>query len=278
MKRSRLYRKIAAALCNCCAIGLLAALPPPAVSAERITLRVAAYEDNSHHYYHELLINSLEAVDCQTTLVIPAAHLPQKRAVKMLENGELSLLWLIQTADRDKRYMPVNVGLTNGLIGHRILLIPKNQQVIYSAVRSLEDFRALNKTGGFGKDWFDIKVWEANHLKYAVHDGEWRRLYKMIAAGNRGIDYFSRGFTEVLAEAKRHPYLDIEQRLVLIYHRDFVFYLGQSARRHKDIIEKALARSKETGLMDRLIRRHWGSDFQGLKFDQRVKINLKTPR
>ena len=34
-------------------------------------------------------------------------------------------------------------------------------------------------------------------------DGEWRNIYKMLGAGNRGIDYFSRGIMEIEAEAPR---------------------------------------------------------------------------
>ncbi|USX17158.1 hypothetical protein NHH88_15715 [Oxalobacteraceae bacterium OTU3CAMAD1] len=50
------------------------------------------------------------------------------------------------------------------------------------------------------------------------------------AAGNRRVDYLPRGVTEVLAEARSHPELAVEQHLLLAYQADFRFYLGATER------------------------------------------------
>ncbi len=244
-----------------------------------VELTIPSFADGKHKYYHELLKESLKANGQMPIIVIPpqGKNIIQKRAVKMLTHDMLSTLWLVQSKARDEKYTPVEIGITNNLIGHRIMFIPKGTQVLFDKINSLEDFRLSGLVGGFGKNWFDVKVWNANNLKSYEMDGDWRRLYRMVAHRNRGIDYFSRGFNEIMVEAETQPNLEVEQRLMLIYDRDFRFYLSPSASKYKAIIEESLDKAKKSGLMNKLIRKHWTKSFSQLNFDKRVKIRLKTP-
>jgi len=247
------------------------------VPAENIKLTLPALKDGVHKYYHTLLKKALEAEGHSVTLDVPYEHIPQKRIIKLVEKDKISLFWMLKSSERDKKYKSVNVGLTNGLIGHRILFIPKNGQHKFEKIKTLDDFRKLNLVGGFGKSWFDINIWKENKLKHYVQDGEWRLLYKMLANKSRGVDYFSRGFTEILSEAKLHPELDIEKQLVFVYERDFIFYLSPSTSKYADIIEKAMLSANKSGLMDKLIKKYWDNDFKKLNYEKRIKIKLKTP-
>lgn len=254
-----------------------ATVPPTAITdMDTITLIFPTFEDNNQDYYIELTQKALEAtghhVNIETTGIIP-----QTRAIQMLEDNEVSILWLIQSAERDEQYTPVKVGLTNGLIGHRIFLIPSGEEDAYMNVTNLDDFRSLGKVGAFGKEWFDAKVWAYNDLSYVGIEGEWRVIYDMLAAGNRSIDYFSRGFTEIAVDAAAHPELAIESQLIFIYDRDFRFYLSASAAPYKDVLEEALTQAAASGLTDELIRQYWATDLETLNFDNRVKIVLDTP-
>ena len=242
----------------------------------QITFTFATFVDDGHAYYLELLQKSLEAAGHQVEFDL-IEDLPQKRAVQMLDDSELTIFWMVQSAERDEKYVPIEVGVTNNLIGHRIFLIPEGQNEVYSRVNDLDDLKALGKVGGFGKGWFDVNVWQQNDLPYKEVDGEWRNIYSMMAKGDRGIDYFSRGFNEIVSEAEANPELEIEERLMLIYDRDFRFYLSVENAEHKEMVEDALKQAKKSGLMDQLIREYWAEDFDTLKFDERTKIKLDTP-
>lgn len=248
-----------------------------APAAEGLKLILPTYTDNSHLFYIELLQKSLDAAGVAYTIQLEK-DLPQTRAVEMLDQGQLSLMWQLANAERDTKYTRVNVGLTGGLIGQRILLIPADQSEIYAGVQNLDDFRKLEKVGAFGKNWFDTKVWAANDLAYQEIDGEWRVIYDMLAEGNRGIDYFSRGFTEILGEAADHPNLQIESHLVLIYDRDFYYYLSSSATAYKDTIQNALLEAQASGLIDELVQKYWADSFIKLNMDERIQIQLVTPK
>lgn len=248
-----------------------------AAAGDGLKLVIPTYPDNTHLFYVELLEKSLDAAGVKYTEEFQK-DLPQNRAVQMLDEGKLSLMWQLASAERDAKYTRVNVGLTNGLIGQRILLIPSDKEDVYAHVQNLDDFRKLGKVGGFGKNWFDAKVWKANDLKYEEIDGEWRVIYNMVAEGNRDLDYFSRGFTEIIGDAAAHPNLKIEEHLVLIYDRDFYYYLSSSAAPYKEIIQNALLKAKASGLIDELVQKYWAESFAKLNMDKRVKIQLETPK
>ncbi|WP_199911753.1 hypothetical protein [Dongshaea marina] len=251
-------------------IPMLWAAPQP------LTLTLPAMKSQEHRYYYELLEKSLELEGVRLIIQQPYQHLPQKRIVQMLELGSLSLAWLIQTAERDASFTPVRTGLTDSLIGQRILLIPRGQQPAYNRIHTLDDLRDSGLIGGFGANWYDIRVWRYNRLPYHVKDGEWRALYQMLSATG-GVNYFSRGLSEIVAEAQQHPNLEIEQRLVLVYDRDFQFYLSKQASSHQALLERALQKAKDSGLMRQLIEKYWQQSFKLLEPDKRLNLQLKTP-
>ncbi len=249
--------------------------------SSQITLHIAIVEDSPklHIFFHELLEIALKE-DGYTPILIKS-KLPHLRIKHYLDIGEISIHWMVESDERNKKYIPVKVGLTNGLIGQRIVFIKKGEQHLYDGVKNLEDFRNLDLVGGMGKKWFDVKVWEANNLRYKEHSGNWKSIFKMIPLG-RDYNYFSRGLNEILSEAEQYPDLAIEERLVLAYERDFIFYLSKTGEnagaKYKEIIEHALKKAAANGLIERLVKKHWANDFKMLNYDNRTKIHLQTPQ
>lgn len=255
---------------------LLLAFSSLAVAQERLTLTLASQLDGGHRYYHELLYEALSQAGITVDIEIPSEHIPQKRVLKMVEANQLSLTWLISTAERDLRYTAVDVPLTNGLIGKRVLLIPPQLQATFDRVNTLEQFRALDKVAGMGSNWFDIDVWKANQLKVHIQDGEWRALYDHLTLDG-DVNYFPRGLNEVGSEALQNPQLAIERRLLLVYERDFKFYLSPKMAPYRTKIEQALQQAKQNGLIDRLVKKHWGASIERIQPAQRVVIKLALP-
>lgn len=242
--------------------------------ADVITLRLIQFPNGSHAYYHRLLTESLQAAG-HTVRIIGTEHLPQPRVAKYLETGQLTLVWYLQTAQRDAQYVRVNHTLTQGLIGHRVLLIPAGDEAHYARVGNLADLQALHRVAGMGAQWFDVKVWRENGLDVWEQPGDWQHLYAMVAGRNRGIDYMPRGATEILAEARDQPKLAIEPRLLLVYPRDFVFYLARSEAALKPVIERALAQAEKSGLQKRLLEEYFGPAVTTLNLDKRIRIPLR---
>lgn len=244
--------------------------------AADISLRLATFPNGNHLYFHELLQEALQAAG-HTVRIQTENDLPQTRILAYLGNGALTLHWLLQTPERDRQYIPVDQRLTQGLIGQRILLIPPGAEGVYAKVRTLEDLRALDKTAGLGQGWYDVEVWQFNQLRVTDIAGDWRVLYGMVSHGRRGIDYFPRGATEVLAEARAHPELAIEPRLVLVYPRDLRLYLARPYAALKPVLEDALQRAEKSGLQRQLLERHFGPAIAALGLERRTRIPLVLP-
>ncbi|WP_419902205.1 hypothetical protein [Kiloniella sp.] len=249
--------------------------------AETLTLRMTETNEGTSKFYHELLLQSL-ASNGHTLKIINMGDRPQKRSVVMFENGQLDIIWLLKSKERSQKYIDVNVNLTSGLMGQRVLFVPPDTKTDYAKVKTLDDFRNLEKIGAFGANWFDEKVWLANNLLYYVVDGEWRSIYERLLKKNStksGIpfDYFSRSVIEIVIEAKHHPNLAIEPHLLFQYDRDFHFYLNNKSAHLKPIIEDALKKAAKSGLQKQLINKHFSTQLRSLSLDKRTLISLYTP-
>ncbi|MEF1282526.1 hypothetical protein QTN94_00705 [Vibrio sp. M250220] len=255
---------------------LLCALAPLTWAKETITLTLASQIDGGHRYYHELLYEALSNAGFEVFIEEPSEHIPQKRVLKMVEANQLSMTWLISTAERDRRYIAVDVPLTNGLIGKRVLLIPPKLQPVFDKVTSLEELQGIDKVAGMGINWYDAKVWQNNGLNVYLQDGEWRVLYNLLTTDGK-VNYFPRGLNEIVTESQQNPHLAIEQRLILVYERDFKFYLSPNMAPYRHKIEQALLNAKRSGLIDRLVEKYWGEDIKQIKPEQRVVIKLALP-
>ncbi len=196
----------------------------------------------------------------------------------MLENNQINIMYYVKSSIRDKKYIPINIGLINKLIGKRIFFIRNEDKGMFSDVNNIRDLKEKNKIGAMGKDWFDIIVWEENDLKYFEYSGNWRDIYKHLKFKTLNIDYFSRGLNEIYTESLNNPELAIERHLMLIYDRDYIFYLNQSLDNYSEIIENALKQAKEDGIIDNLLNKYWSETFKKLKISNRKKIYLRTPK
>lgn len=247
-----------------------------ALLSQNLAFSIASNYDSTHAYYHELLETSLiENGHSVTMRKIPP--MPPKRSQVSFEMERIDVVWLLESKERNAKFTPVDVGLTNGLIGSRVLFIPKGAQKKYDSIQTLEEFRKSGLRGALGITWYDVAVWEKNDLPHMKKDGNWHQIYKWLKDGIGNFDYFARGINEIAEEAPLHPYLDVEKNLMLVYERDFVFYLNTGSAYLKPHFEKALLKAKDSGLRERLIKKHWLTVFEKYGYESRRKIQLVTP-
>ena len=249
----------------------------PVAGADVVRLHVPFITDTPRQmaYFNELLTSAIRQAGHTPELVVTKA--PQLRAKRMLASGQLSLLWMIETPERNNNHIPIEVAITGGLVGKRILLIKKGQQARFDGIRDLAGFRDLGLVAAMGRDWADAVVWAANGLAVREHSGAWSAIFRMLPK-DRAYDYFPRGVNEVLAEAAQYPELSIERDLVFSYDQDFVFYLSKqgpnAGARYRAILTSALEQARESGLIQRLVDKYWGADLERLGLSRRINIPL----
>lgn len=205
------------ALCLC----LLGWLSGPVQASDLLQLTLGGTPESVA--YSRLLLEQTLALGGHPLAVRELGNLPMTRLEVMLERGDISVLILGPTAERERRFLPVRVNMTDNLVNQRILFIPKGSQALYDSVSSLEDFRHLQRVAGMGAAWADRAIWEANGLPVLTIDGDWKRLYRMVASQARPIDYLPRGAHEMAHEWTQHPELEVERNLVFSYAQGSTF-------------------------------------------------------
>ncbi|MGL1894565.1 MAG: hypothetical protein OCD02_23265 [Spirochaetaceae bacterium] len=174
------------------------------VYSDQIHLKIPLIQESpeQNNFYHELLEIALQQNGF--TLTLDIIEIPQKRSRIYLENSNISILWMVESKERNSNFIPIKVNITNNLIGKRIFLIKKDNQYKFDNISSLKEFQKLNLVSGFGEGWFDSRVWELNKLRYKEHVGNWRSIYAMLG-NDRYYDYFPRGINEIIEDSKIHP-------------------------------------------------------------------------
>lgn len=260
---------------------LLVALPAASASSADVApleLRIAVVSDGHASYFTRLLEESLQLIH-QPYHIRYVKDIPARRMWWMMGNGDINLIYGMRTRDKDSKaqLVPVRNGLTNGLIGQRVLLVRRADTELFAHVQSLDELKATRLVAGFGAGWRDVNVWKAAGLPLYEHAAPWLTIYAMVAAGNRHVDYLPRGVIEVLEEARAHPELVVEPHLLLQYPGDFGFYLSSPAAKYRPIIERALKEAETTGLKARLIEEAFGADIKALGLERRLHLRLSPP-
>lgn len=244
------------ALCLC----LLGWLSGPVQASDLLQLTLGGTPESVA--YSRLLLEQTLALGGHPLAVRELGNLPMTRLEVMLERGDISVLILGPTAERERRFLPVRVNMTDNLVNQRILFIPKGSQALYDSVSSLEDFRHLQRVAGMGAAWADRVIWEANGLPVLTIDGDWKRLYRMVASQARPIDYLPRGAHEMAHEWTQHPELEVERNLVFSYAQDHILYVSPLYPELHRLLQELLPQAQRTGLIRRLARQHYRQVFE----------------
>lgn len=248
------------------------------LASPALTLKLGGSPE-SVHYAGFLLGSVLEANGHQVVIeeLPDQGYIPMTRLEVMLKQGEISVLILGQTAERDHKFLQVPVGMTDNLVNQRILFIPKGSQPDYDSVRSLEDFRQLGKIAAIGEAWADRAFWENNDLPIETISGDWRRLYRMVASNSRNLDYLPRGAHEMSEEWHLHPELDVERNLVFIYQQDHILYVSPSHPELHRLLHDIMPTARDTGLIQQLVRKYYTKVFEPpVNLQQRRPIRLSS--
>jgi hypothetical protein len=233
--------------------------------------------ETAHQYSVSLLTRALESEGYKVIFTY-IGDLPTTRLESMMANGQISCFILGRTEARSKRFLSIDVGMTNNLMGQRILFIRPETQHEYDSVYTLDDFRNLGKIAGMGAAWGDVDVWKENNLPVETVGGNWKKLYNMISSGNRNIDYLSRGAQEIAVEYESYPGLVVEKNLVLVYQRDHILYVSPQYPELHRILSDAMIKADEKGIIKEVARKFFSEVYvPPINLDKRRIIPLVVP-
>lgn len=100
----------------------------------------------------------------------------QTRLQEDTMNGKLDIMWAGTSKELEDQLEPVRIPMFKGLLGHRLLIIRRDDQAKFDRVNSIEDLRQIPL--GQGTAWIDTKILEANGLK-VVKTSKYQNLFFM---------------------------------------------------------------------------------------------------
>jgi len=227
--------------------GLISGMLLFSLSAQAKPLRMVTSNDGIPKYAKGLLKLALSKVPEQYEWEETGAGGTESRNIKMLEDGEIDVVWYATTNDFEELMLPIRICIFKGLLGYRVLMIKKGNQHKFNGIRTIEDLRSISL--GQGRMWADTDVLVANRLnvvKVMKYDG----LFFMLD-GDR-FDAFPRGVHEPWTEIAGRPtlQLDVEEKLLLAYTNPFYFFVKKSNTELARNIEKGLRIAIEDGSFD----------------------------
>ena len=217
---------------------------------------VATKSELSGNYCVTLLEMALKASkhDNETINVkLTEFNYSQARLLRELEFVSNSVAWSMADEGRNSSLIPIKIPLFKGLLGMRVLLIRKEDQVNFDKIKTLEDLNHF--IAGQGVHWPDTKILRESGLR-VVTAIDSKSLLKMLK--RKRFDYFPRGVIEAWYEAGVHPddSLIVEKNILLAYPSDLYFYVAAGNYDLAKRIEQGLEILISNGEFDRYFYSH----------------------
>jgi ABC-type amino acid transport substrate-binding protein len=231
---------------------LLAAMGLAAVtfSASAEVLKYNQSDADPNGYYAAKMIKlALEHIDTKYELEVVPGDLTQTRMVEDTLTNSLDIIWAGTSRDLEEQLELVKIPLYKGLLGHRILIIRKEDQAKFDQVKNIEDLRKIRL--GQGTAWADTKILEANGLN-VVKTMKYINLFFMLDGGR--FDAFPRAVFEPFSEVEKHSGLNltVEKHLMLVYKLDFFLFVNKNKKKLARDLELGLNRAIADGSFDKV--------------------------
>ncbi len=205
-------------------------------------VRVSNRGDTNSNYSIGLLKLALKKSGKPFKLSIVEKDLAPLRQRKELLEGSMDVIWNGTNTDLEENALPIRVPIYKGLLGHRILIVHRDNQHMFDGVKTWDDM--LAHTYGQGKSWPDSDIMRANGMT-VVPAVKYDSLFYM--ADGKRFDAFPRGAHEPWSELEAHPdlALTVDKNVVLVYRMPYYLFVNPA--------KKQLAEDIYTGMMKAVV-------------------------
>ena len=231
----------------------------------------ASIHDKRSDYLLAVLQLALDETDAEVTLQPFPEAMNKARAIKLLNNGSLDVVWMTSNREREQTLRPIRICLYKGLAGWRLALIRQDRLAEFAAINDLTTLRRLSV--GQQDDWADVPVLRRGGFR-VVTVPKYDQLFSMLQ--KQRFDWFSRNVLEIWDEEQTygHHQLVIEPHLLLRYPMAYYFFVRKGNEALAQRIEQGLLRAIADGRFDRLFNAYFGAALQRAQLDQRLLLTL----
>ncbi|PVY77526.1 hypothetical protein C8D92_103213 [Tamilnaduibacter salinus] len=189
-----------------------------------------------------------------TLRIVPLEGMTQQRILTTLEtpNPRINVFFSGYSPVREDRFLQVDVPLTRGLLGYRLLVTPRKALKERAPLADIKDLRPFRIGSGIG--WPDTRILSNNGLK--VITSTYDNLWRMLEYGR--FEFFHRGIQEVFTELARdnRQLLTVEPRIALVWRYDYFLYVSRERSELHDILTTGLLNAYRSGAFMDHFRQH----------------------
>lgn len=219
------------------------------VISEEIEIKTNFVPEGAREQLPLDLLNLAFSYDLENKYRLTQHHenVNQERLRGMVNDGQISIMWVGTRPDLEEDFIPIRVPLFKGLLGHRIFIIRNGEQAKFSQVNTLQDLLVLS--AGQGRYWGDTPILENAGIP-VVKPVKYPNLFHMLD-GER-FDYFPRAVHEPWDEVASRPELNltIESDLMLVYPMPLYFFASKQNQALADTLERGLLKAIDDGSYD----------------------------
>jgi Bacterial extracellular solute-binding proteins, family 3 len=249
--RPRRFWRVMCCLCCLCLLS-----HTESWSAETSTVVVPAwgFTSNSYDTYFTQLLSLAFAKTADTeghlSIKVFSADMSNARVMADLKNNiNYDVAWNGLNTEREQDLIPIRISLLKELSEYRVLMIRKEDQEKFSAVKSIDDLRQF--TAGSGATWTSTQILKKNNLP-VVAVNRARVLFPMLKA--KRFDYISRNMFEAWEEEElfKDEGFVIERTLLLHSGVPYYFFVSKEKKALAERIERGLKLAIADGSFDEL--------------------------
>jgi hypothetical protein len=211
------------------------------------TIRLTSRGDNNSSYAIGAIKLALNKVGTPFTLAIQETDFAPLRQRKELRDGGMDVLWTATATELEEEVIPVRIPLYKGLLGHRILIVHKDNKRLFSGVDTWDGM--LARTYGQGRSWTDTTIMKANGMT-VVPAVKYENLFFM--ADGKRFDAFPRGVHEPWSEVEKLPQLDltVDENVMLVYRMPFYLFVTPTKKHLAEDLHNGFMLAIEDGSFD----------------------------
>jgi hypothetical protein len=225
-------------------------------------------------FYIELLKIILAQSSKNYSVLASASGLTSARQVQMTRTGEIDVVWITTHTEGADSLRAIEIPLDKGLMGWRIFLINKEDQPLFSAVRTLEDLQKIPL--GQVQYWHDTEILIANHFN-VVTTPAYASTFKMLK--RKRFLYFPRSMTEIWKEQENEKQegIVVEKDLLIQYPITYFYYVSKDNVTLADDIKSGFEKIIKSGAYEQLFQQYNGQDIQNTDLAHRRVFKLYNP-
>lgn len=221
---------------------------PFAAYAQSVTqVNLVSRGDDTANYAIDMIRLGLEKSGRRFEIKVQDGALSAPRLREELIAGNIDVIWTATNMDMEENALPVRVPLYKGLLGHRILIVHKDNARMFDPVDTMADVRKFRYGQGVG--WTDTTIMQANGMK-VVPATKYEGLFHMT--DGKRFDAFPRGVHEPWAELKNNPDLEltVDKNLMFVYTMPYYLMVTPTRPDLAADIERGLLMAVEDGSFD----------------------------